>query len=144
LPGRIQLSGTTTLAASAANLILPNQTRPGIARPGFLLFICFQWNECLRPPSPFILSPQRGNSFRLFLVLRMSVRPIQSYKFSKQRRTIPPLLPSSLRFDATVNLNRAVAQRRRGGRGPGRGRMSFLRLDIVAAPESLVSRHVTH
>ena len=28
----------------------------------------------------------------MFLVLRMSIRPIQSYKFSKERRTILPLL----------------------------------------------------
>jgi hypothetical protein len=52
----------------------------------------FQWNECLRPPSPFILSPGRGNGFRWCLVVRMSVRLIQSYKFSKERRTILPLL----------------------------------------------------
>jgi hypothetical protein len=52
----------------------------------------FQWDEYLRPPSPFILSLRRGNSFRLFLVSRMSVRPIQSYKFSKERRTVLPLL----------------------------------------------------
>jgi len=52
----------------------------------------FQWNECLRPPSPFILSPRRGNSIRLFLVFPMSVRPFQSYKFSKERRTNHPLL----------------------------------------------------
>ena len=46
----------------------------------------------LRPPSPFILSPRRGNNFRLFPVLRMSIRPIQLYEFSKERRTILPLL----------------------------------------------------
>ena len=70
----------------------------------------FQRDECLRPPSPFILSPpsslrfdaiapklkakadRRGNRIRLFLDLRMSVRPIQSHKFSKERQTILPLL----------------------------------------------------
>src|SRR5208282_211787 len=43
---------------------------------------------------PHLLSspPRRGNSFRLLLVLRMSVRPSQSDKFSKERRTILPLL----------------------------------------------------
>jgi hypothetical protein len=52
----------------------------------------FQWNEYLRPPSPFILSPRRGNRYRLFLALRMGVRPNPSYKFSKEQRTILPLL----------------------------------------------------
>ena len=33
--------------------------------------------------------------------------------FARRRATILPLLPSSLRFDAIINLNRAVAQRRR-------------------------------
>jgi hypothetical protein len=35
------------------------------------------------------------------------------------RKTIHLLLPSSLRFDATINLNRAVAQRRRVGEKAG-------------------------
>ena len=42
---------------------------------------------------PHLLSspPGRGNSFRLFLVLQMSARPSQTYKLSKERRTILPL-----------------------------------------------------
>ena len=66
--------------------------------PARLVAVCFtitrrfEWNECLRPPSPFILSPRRGNRLRWFPVLRMSVRPIPSYIFSKARRTILPLL----------------------------------------------------
>jgi hypothetical protein len=78
---------------------------------------CLQGDEWLRPPSPFILSPpsslrfdaiapkpkakadRRGNSIRLFLVLRMSVRPIQSYKFSKEDERFS--LSFRLRFAST-------------------------------------------
>jgi hypothetical protein len=42
----------------------------------------------LRPPSPFILSPRRGNSRSPVLALRMMVRPIPSREFSRRRRTI--------------------------------------------------------
>jgi hypothetical protein len=82
-------------------------------RSGLLRFVstsrralprCFLWNECLRPPSPFILSPRRGNRFRLFPVLRMSVRPIPSYRISKERRTILPLLGERAGVRADVNL----------------------------------------
>jgi hypothetical protein len=64
----------------------------------------FQWNGCLRPPSPFILSPRRGDGFRWFPVLRMNVRPIQSYKFSEERRTLPPLLGERAGVRADVFL----------------------------------------
>src|SRR5208283_5536349 len=83
----------------------------------------FRWNECLRSPAPFILSPGRGNSFRWFLVLRISVRPIQLETFSKERRTILPLLGERAGVRAEVILA---------------SMMSWLH------PKSPVSRPVTH
>jgi len=55
---------------------------------------------------PHLLSspPRRGNSFRLLLVLRMSVRPSQSDEFSKERRTILPLLGERAGVRAEVIL----------------------------------------
>jgi hypothetical protein len=50
------------------------------------------------------LSPGRGNSFRLFLVMRMSVRPIRSHKYSNGRRTILPLLGERVGVRADVIL----------------------------------------
>src|SRR5450759_4534956 len=46
----------------------------------------------LRSPSPFILSPRRGNGCWPVLVLRMTVRQNQSHECSRRRRTILPLL----------------------------------------------------
>jgi hypothetical protein len=49
-------------------------------------------NLFLRSPSPFFLSPRRGNGCWPVLVLRMSVRQIQSREISRGRRTILLLL----------------------------------------------------
>jgi hypothetical protein len=76
--------------------------RPSNARFPKTLPRRFQWNECLRPPSPFILSPRRENRFRLFLVLWISARPVPSYQFSKARGTIPPLLGETAGVRADV------------------------------------------
>ena len=46
-------------------------------------------NFVLRPPSPFILSPRRGNSGGRFLVWRMAVRQIQSREFPKSGERSP-------------------------------------------------------
>ena len=53
-------------------------------------------------------------------VIRAGNRTIISdFHVAGNRGTILPLLPSSLRFDATKNMNRAVAQRRRVGERAG-------------------------
>jgi len=56
-------------------------------------------------PKPAAKADRRGNGIRLFLVLRMSIQPIQSDKFSKARRTIHPLLEARAGTRANVILS---------------------------------------
>jgi len=59
--------------------------------------------------------PGEETAFGLFLVLRMSVRPIQSYKFSKRRRTILPGPPGSA---GVPPASRKAENRRRDASAP--------------------------
>jgi hypothetical protein len=57
----------------------------------------------LRSPSPFILSPRRGNGWWTFLVWRLTVRQIQSREFSRSRRKILLLLGEKAGMREDVN-----------------------------------------
>jgi hypothetical protein len=57
--------------------------RSAVRAFGFAEFLSLIPNRLKSPPG-------RRNSNRMFLDLRMSIRPIRSYKFSKERRTILP------------------------------------------------------
>jgi len=94
----------------------------------------FQLTSAITSPDNFSILVAVTDSM-LFAVRRTITQPIA---WLKTRRTIPPLLPSPLRFDAITRMNRAVAQRRRVG----------VRADVfpdfMVAPQEVLQRCRAH
>ena len=107
-----------TPAATAKRRRTPHPPIPHLngSFPEFILGWTIGANQIcvLRPPSPFILSPGRGNGCWTFLVWRMAVRQIQSREFSERRRTILLLLGEKAGMREVVNHLKSKFRRETG------------------------------